>query len=596
MKIKYLNGKRLYYGFLAGGEAVIRDRDYLNKINVFPVPDADTGSNLASTMRAIAEGARSCSSLNETLNSMADTALFGARGNSGLIFAQFIQGLKQELKNEVRVTTQAFGEKVKSAVQQACQSITAPVEGTMLTVMRDWADSVYRRRNSTQDFAELLGESLQAARRSLKDTPKKLAVLAKAGVVDAGAKGFVDFLEGITEFIHKGKLTKLRPRQKVSSGLEMASAAHTHIQKGDVMKRYCAEVLISGQGMDAGKLKQELAGKGDSLIVAGSPEKLRIHIHTNDAAEVFQVIYRYGTMVQVKADDMLRQVQAVHEPRTRTAVVTDSACDLPGTWKDEHHIHMIPLQIAFGDTIFLDIITISPHQFYSMLKKEKTHPLSSTPGVQSVINILSFLSSHYDSVAAVSISGKLSGMFDVFKKASDAIGNRNIRIIDSRNLTASQGLIVMRLTEALESGENMEEVIRQADEWISKTHILVDVQTLKYMVRGGRVSPFKGWLAKILNLKPIITLDREGRAAGEGKSFSRGSNMKKIMKKMENSARSQPIWRYAVVHADNPGRAKKYADNLTRVLKQPPAFIMPLSPVVGVHNGIGAVGICYMYE
>ncbi|MFO7867425.1 MAG: DegV family protein [Candidatus Aminicenantes bacterium] len=592
MKIKYLNGSRLYYGFLAGGEAVIKDQKHLNEINVFPVPDADTGSNLASTMRSIEEGTCNCSSISETLNSLADSALAGARGNSGLIFAQFIQGFKQAMKNEVRLSTHAFGEKVKSAVQQSYQAMTNPIEGTMLTVMRDWAEEVYRHRTATADFTELLSRSLQTARRSLRDTPKKLSVLAKAGVVDAGAKGFVDFLEGIVEFTREGKLKKLRNRQPLPALQD--TFAHAH--RREVKVRFCAEALIAGRQMDLNQLKQDLDGLGESVIVAGSPEKAKIHVHTNDAAAVFQQVFHYGSIIQIKADDMLRQFQAAYEPKTKTAVVTDSACDLPKEWMDQHQIHMIPLQIVFGENLFLDKITITPQRFYSMLQTEKNHPLSAIPGLQGIVDLLSFLSSHYESVVMISISGKLSGMLRMMQQAAGQLAGKHIHVIDSRNLSASEGLVVLRVAEALEAGKPLSDVLKQAEEWVSKTHILVDIQTLKYMVRGGRVSPLKGRLAQILNLKPIVTLDEEGKAAGEGKSFSRRSNLAKIVRKIEQLSRSRSVWKYALVHADNPVRAQKYAQELTRVLQKPPAYISPLAPVVGVHNGIGAVGICYMFE
>ena len=152
MKIKYLNGNRLYYAFLAGGNAVIKDQAYLNKINVFPVPDADTGTNLASTMRSIADGASLYPSLKETLHSIAESALTGARGNSGIIFAQFLHGISREIKEDLRISTRAFGASVKAAVQHTYKSVADPVEGTMLTVMKDWADAVYQHAHKTFDL------------------------------------------------------------------------------------------------------------------------------------------------------------------------------------------------------------------------------------------------------------------------------------------------------------------------------------------------------------------------------------------------------------------------------------------------------------
>ena len=266
MQIKYLSGDRLYYAFLAGGNAVIEDQYYLNKINVFPVPDSDTGTNLASTMHSIAEGAAADRSLKTTLRSIADAALSGARGNSGLIFAQFVHGFSKELKNEVKISTSSFGESVKKAVQHAYKSIISPVEGTMLTVMKDWAEAVYVQRTKTGDFVELLSDSLQIAKKSLKETPKKLTVLARAGVVDAGAKGFVDFLEGILNFIKKGKLRYI-PKSKISW---QDSAIHVHSDRKSIDRRYCSEALLAGKNMDLDKLRREIPLFGNSVIVAGS--------------------------------------------------------------------------------------------------------------------------------------------------------------------------------------------------------------------------------------------------------------------------------------------------------------------------------------
>jgi dihydroxyacetone kinase-like predicted kinase len=166
MKIRYLDGYRLYYAVLVGGKSVIEDQSYLNKINVFPVPDSDTGTNLASTMHSIAEGAVLARSFNTTLGSIADAALLGARGNSGLIFAQFLYGINEEIKDRKKISTQAFGEAVKNAIHYAYKSIVSPVEGTMLTVMKDWAEAVYHQRIKKNDFAELLFYSLQIAKKS----------------------------------------------------------------------------------------------------------------------------------------------------------------------------------------------------------------------------------------------------------------------------------------------------------------------------------------------------------------------------------------------------------------------------------------------
>ena len=592
MKIRYLDGNRLYYAFLVGGDAVINDQKYLNKINVFPVPDSDTGTNLASTMRSIAEGAKRDRSVSSTLHSIADAALSGARGNSGLIFAQFLYGLSEEVKNLKQLSPFHFAESVKNAAQKTYKAIVSPVEGTMLTVMNDWAESIYVQRATTKDFSELLMISLQAAKKSLAETPRKLAVLARAGVVDAGAKGFVDFLEGITQFIKIGKLRNLSKPENIPE----ESDVHAHSNRESISHRYCSEALLVGENMSLQQIREDLQSHGDSAIVAGFEKKARIHIHTDNPADLFYKLKNYGSIIQIKADDMLRQYEASRERKAKTALVTDSACDLPQPLIDEHQIHVIPFHISFGDNIFLDRVTISPDQFYTLLRQRKEHPKSSQPSRKFVQDLFAFLASHYESLIVVNISDKLSGAFRLSQEASGSLENYPVSVIDSRQLSVSQGLVVYRAALAIEEGKSHAEISQLADEWTQKAKILVDIQTLEYMVRGGRVSPLKGLLAKALNLKPIISLGPEGKAVGYGKSFSRGQNMKKIVGMVKKMHDERNIWNYALVHAQNKERAEKYSELIQREIGLPPLYIMDISPVVGVHNGIGAVGIGLMFE
>jgi DegV family protein with EDD domain len=594
MKISYLDGNRLYYAFLAGGEAVIRDQAYLNRINVFPVPDSDTGTNLASTMRAIAERARALPSARATLGSIADAALLGARGNSGLIFAQFLFGLSQEVREESRLTPGHFAEVARRAVQHARRAILTPVEGTMLTVLHDWAESLYAERLRKSDFAELLTHSLHAAERSLKETPKKLAVLARAGVVDAGAKGFFDFLEGVVGFIKKGSLRAVRR----TPAEEAPAVPDVHAGRSTLTKRYCSEALLTGENLDVDTIQGLVRRAGESAIVAGSPSKLRLHVHTDDAAGLFFELQRHGTIQDIKADDMLRQYEAAHERKHPVAVLTDSACDLPRAILDDHQVHVIPFNLFFGDSLFLDKVTITPDRFYDLLRSRREMPKSAQPSQTQVQRALEFLAGHYESVVAVAISSGLTGFFGQLLKAREALGldASRVAIVDSRHLSVSEALIVLRVLEAVRDGRPFDGISREVENWVRSTRLWVDIRTLKYMVRGGRVSPLKGALAAVLNIKPIVTLDPDGKAAILGKSFSRRGNMKKILALIGKGSAGRKVWNYGLVHAQNPTRARRYAEALEGMLGKPPAFVSEVSPVVGAHNGIGVVGIALMFE
>ncbi len=593
MKIKYLNGRRLYYAFLAGGDAVIQDKDYLNRINVFPVPDSDTGTNLASTLHSISQEAHQTKSLRETMRSIADAALVGARGNSGLIFAQFVQGFTQEIGADARMSTMAFGDCSQRAVQHVYRSILAPREGTMITVMKDWAEAVYRYRTKTHDFVELLTHSLQAAKQSLRDTPNKLQVLRRAGVVDAGAKGFVDFIEGVIEFVRAGKLRHLSKRASLSLPVLQAPK---HSLKNGLTYRYCTEALLTGRRMDLDGLRTSLQSYGDSVIVAGSPEKLRFHVHTNDPAGLFERIATRAATRQIKVDDMRKQFDISYHRKHPIALVTDSACDLPREFLDANQIQVIPFNLHFGHDLYLDRLTIEPSQFYEKLTTRAEHPTTSLPSPSVVENMFSFLSSFYESILVFHISSGLSGTFQASRGIAEQFAGKKISVIDTRTLSLCQGLMVQRAAELIAQGRSHDEIVRAAEGWVGKSHLLVDVATMKYFVRGGRVSPMKGLLARILNIKPIITLDAQGKATDLGKTFSRKASQARILRIMKDWAGREKIWNYAVVHAQNPSRAEDYAARLTHIVGFPPAYVRDITPVIGVHAGPGTVGVTVLFE
>ncbi|HUM78916.1 MAG TPA: DegV family protein, partial [Candidatus Saccharicenans sp.] len=582
----------LYLAFLAGGQAVIKDFAYLNKINVYPVPDGDTGTNLASTMKAIAEQARPSRSAKESLNSIAEAALTGARGNSGLIFAQYIYGLSRELGSDLRISAVRFGESVKNAVRYAYSSTARPQEGTILTLIREWAEEIYQNRHRFSDFHELLHHSLDRAKQVLQETPRRLPALKKAGVVDAGAKGFVDFIEGVVNFIHQGSLKDVLNQEMPEFEFEEAP----HQPKEDILFRYCTEALLTGDNLDFNQIKNIVVKAGDSAITGGSETRVRFHVHTNEPEELFEALKNLGTIVQPKVEDMKLQSEISFRPKRKIALVVDSSCDLPASLLEENQVVVIPLLLNIKNHVFLDKLTISPRRIYKMLAEEEIMPGSAQPSPKTIENWFSFLSSHYDSILVLTISSALSGFYNLVKAVAEKFPEKKIRIVDSRHISGSSGLIVERLLENWSDTQDVDELARRAEELAAKTEILVDIKTLKYLVKGGRVSPMKGLLAKLLNIKPIITINKLGQAVPCRQSFSRRQNFKKILQMIRKRQAVHPVHSFSIVHAGNRPRAEAYAREIELITGRQVSFIEEASPVVGVHNGLGAVGVCLSYE
>ena len=590
-----LDGRNLYYAFIAGAKKVIAHQAELNKINVFPVNDGDTGTNLAATIRSVIESIRPHRSYKITADRIAEATLMNARGNSGIIFAQFFYGLSNETGDYRSVTLRQFAETIGKTVNYVYEAVARPVEGTMLTVIREMADHIRSSWNKFSDFNHLLASSYEVLKKSLIETRTKLAILEKNNVVDAGARGFVLFFEGIVEFINYGNV-----RELINSRLLAASfPAIDEVFTEKIDFRYCTEAIIKECKIDKKSLTSTLESFGNSVVVAGSDKVLRLHLHTNDPSGLFNNLRDKGTITFQKADDMIRHYQIVNERKWKIAIVTDSTCDLAPELIDKYQINMLPININFGENHYLDKITIQPEQFYSMLDETVDYPKSAQINENSLANLYSHLASHYDSVIAVHLSDKLSGTFYSSQKAAKKISsefNKPITVLNSRNISGSLGLIILRIAQAIEAGLSHDEIITLADKWIKNTRIFVSVKTLEYMIRGGRVSTAKGLLAKLLNINPVVTLDETGKAIIFGKTFNQKANMELVMRNIGEITDGKKIWNYIVMHACNPEAAAWYSEKMENLTGRKPVSVVNISPVIGANAGIGAAAVSLLFD
>jgi DegV family protein with EDD domain len=590
-----LDGRNLYYTFVAGARKVIAHQIELNKINVFPVNDGDTGTNLASTIRSVIESLHPHRSYKITADRIAESTLMNARGNSGIIFAQFFYGLSSETADCHSVNLKQFAESIQRSVKYIYEAVANPVEGTMLTVIKEWADYIYESWERYADFDQLLLSSYDVLKKSLAETKTKLKILAKNNVVDAGAKGFVLFVEGIIEYIHTRNFKELIQSKADSVALPKTE----EIISENVDFRYCTEAILKNTSINSHDLMELLSGYGNSGVVAGSDKMRRIHVHTNNPADLFYTLKDHGTITFQKADDMIRQSESVFKRKYKIALVTDSTCDLAEDILDDYQIHMLPVNISFGENHYLDKITITPNQFYKMLNDSPDYPKSSQVNEKSFVNLYSHLASHYDSIIAVNLSDKLSGTFHTSQKAAQIVSKefgKPISVINSKSLSGSVGLIVLRVAEAIKKGYSHDQIVTMAEKWVSDTKILVTVLTVKYLVRGGRLSYTKGLISRLLNISPIISVDETGKAVVFDKAFNRKANMEKIMAHIKRQLNERPVWNYIVLHANNPEAAEWYKNKMELLTGKKPVSVLNISPVIGANAGVGASAVAFMNE
>ena len=580
-----LTNELIYKSFMIGAKNVISEKNGLNAINVFPVPDGDTGSNLASMMSTIIEKARLGKTSEETMQSIADAAIVGARGNSGIIFAQYIYGFSMGVKEE-EITPERFVQIVENASNQAYKAISKPVEGTMITLMRQFAKTLSTLKNASRNFIDLLSKAYESLKEDLAKTPELLPVLKENKVVDAGAKGFVHFVEGFIKAF-KGEDV-------------IVTHEHEHIEEmhvdhlEDSEYRYCTEALVRGENLNVEQIKKDLVVFGNSLVVAGTNRTVRIHIHTNEPEHVFSYFDGYAKIIEQKVDDMKRQFETANHRKYPIALVTDSIADLPFDLVEKYQIHMVPLNLMIDDQNYFDKLTIHNDRFYQIMDKQGVYPTSSQPNVKSLENLYSFLTTYYDEVIVITVSQKMSGTYQAFVEASKAFPNKKIHVINSKQNSGAEGLIVMKAAEMIDQGKSFDEVIHGVEALIPHSRILVSVKTLKYMIRSGRLKKAKKVVAQALNLKPIISIDE----AGEGIIFDKGFNIKtadkKILNFMKKTHEESGIVDYAIVHAKADDRVVQYEKALTEMLGKKPTYIMEISTIVAMNAGIGSLAVAYI--
>ena len=305
MGILYCDGERFRKAFLAGASWLFRNKEILNQLNVFPVPDGDTGTNMSLTLLSAVDELKGMAgvSLGEMLEAAARGTLMGARGCSGVIFSQLLAGFAEVGYNKTKFTSRDIAVGLQLGAKRAYSAVTAPVEGTILTVIRESSEeAVQHVKNNNKDIVGLLETTLKRAKISLKNSPNLLPILAQAGVVDSGGQGFVYMLEGILRLVRGDALSDL---DKSSASPPLGTAQARVSESWD--NPYCTEFLLIESNADIASIKETLAILGEELVVVSWNELVRVHIHTRDPERVLASAHLYGKPSNVKIDDTRKQ-------------------------------------------------------------------------------------------------------------------------------------------------------------------------------------------------------------------------------------------------------------------------------------------------
>ncbi len=597
--IAYVDGPRLARAVYAAADWVAAGRDEINRINVFPVPDGDTGTNFSLTLRAVADALRALGDapLPETTRTMARAGVLGARGNSGMMLAHFLLGFSGALGDLETATSTDIARAIRQGADHLYESLDDPREGTILTVARDAAIAAEPVAATSRDIRQFMTRLLQEGEAALARTPELMAVLKEAGVVDAGGKGFVRMLEGVVRYIQGDPILVGAQLAELERDEQAPAAAVSVSAERDF--QYCTEVLVRGQALPpANEVRAAMHAFGGSTVVAVMGDILKIHVHTDTPQAVFSYAERWGRLDTTKAEDMrLQHRRLAHTRRRAVTIVTDSSADLPDSVLDRHGIALVPLQVVFGDSTFLDRVELKPEDFYRRLQAASELPTTSQPTPAAFIQAFRNALQEANEVVAVLLGSNLSGTFASAQAAIRADNLSGVHLVDTRLASLGVGLLALRGAELAALGWRGAQIASELTRLRSRSGMILTVDRYDNLLRSGRISRGKAWLAGMLDVKPILSFDDQGHVVPVERVRGRENLEARALALLEQRLTPRPQRvRFGVAHADAPEAAERIRSVLIQTYRPQDCFVTLATGVLGTHVGPGAWGIFYQVE
>ena len=311
IEIKILNPVRLTKLFIAASRWLSKYADVLNDLNVYPVPDGDTGTNMSMTLQSVENalvGLQSEPNMEELVDIISEAVLLGARGNSGTILSQIIQGFLDAVRDKEEIDIEAAAKGFVSAKERAYKAVSQPVEGTILTVIRKVSEAAMAYDGPKDDFIPFLVNLKNAAADAVEDTPNLLPKLKEAGVVDAGGKGIFYVLEGFEKSVTDPEM--LKDLARIANSQVNRKQKLEYINKNEIKFKYCTEFIIESGDFDLEEYKAKIQNLGDSMVVAQTRKKTKTHIHTNHPGQVLEIAGALGDLNNMKIENM--EIQHSH--------------------------------------------------------------------------------------------------------------------------------------------------------------------------------------------------------------------------------------------------------------------------------------------
>ena len=615
-RIAYVDGYRLRRALLAACRHARKYKGELNRINVFPVADGDTGTNLTLTLEAVASALTGFRErrIDRVAATVARSAVLGARGNCGMMLSQFLLGFSGGVDGRPRVSVGEFAGAFAAGARSLDGAVEEPVEGTILTVVRDAAARAVDEGAAGRpgDFVDAMAGVLDTARESLARTPDLLPVLAEAGVVDAGAMAFVRIVEGVVALIDEGAVGEggdaatagaLGDLADDLSRPDWSPIAATEHPFTHGSKRFCTEILVEGAGLPSEQVVRGALSEGsEELLVIRSEDILKIHLHTDHPRAAIDYCGTLGAVTAHKAEDMLAQYEAARDAGTRAVrrpvgILVDSGSDLPEAVVRAHGIHVVPLLLIEDGKTLRDRIDVTAEEFHARLGSGGPLPTTSLPPPGDFVEAFERASSDSEVVVGVLVAAALSGIFRSAESAARLAPHLDVRLVDSEAASILVGLLALKAAELAEAGTPADAIVEEIKRIRRQSGVLFTVRTLDRLMASGRVSQFAGWLGGVLDLKPVLGLASDGAIKAYGKARGAARVRKLILDKVASAIPpGVKKVRFGIIHVAAPDIAELLRSEIAVRFGDAETLVAPVTPTIATHLGTGAWGIAYMVE
>jgi DegV family protein with EDD domain len=587
--MEYLTQNELKRMLLLSYERIEEKKEEINKINVFPVPDQDTGTNLAKTLEGIKkeiEG-KEFKDLEEISKVALDGALISAQGNAGVIYTGFLAGFLPKLdKNPV--DAKKLAEAFEEGRKRAWRSMANPKQGTILDVIDAAAETFKREAEKEKDIVKIFEKVIEKAKEALLATREKMEIFKKANVVDAGGLGFLMILESYLDALRpegKKEEKKERPSEEIRRFVQVLS------------NRFEVVALILNPKLDEEKAREKLKRLGNCLDIVKVENKMKIHIHTDYPDEVRDVLRKIGRIEDLRIEDMAKEI--VGEPSVKKVsigIVTEDVASILPKILERYQIELAKTKFDWPE-----LEKIEGENIYQKIKKAyemkiETRPRTSQAMPKDYFDAFKKQLQRFNKVLCLTLTSKISGCYNSAIQAREMLPENEkarVFVFDTLHGAAGQALFVLRAIELIQEQREIEEIIEELKKLIPKTQTYVIFADPKGIEFIGRITKSQAnWIRRMkkLGIQPVMKI-KDGVLTKGGMVFAKDEPealFKKIKKESEKERKMGKKIRVIINHADNLEGAKKLK-GLLKEIGAEISFISEGPPIVCAVTGPGTL-------